>query len=220
MQTRTLGPSGPTVSALGLGCMGMSEFYGAHTDAESIATLQRALERGVTFLDTADIYGPYTNEELVGRALRGPARRSRSRHQVRLRARCRRPGGARRRRQSAARARGLRGEPAAPAGRAHRSVLPASRRPQRADRGHRGRHGAAGARRQGAPPRALGGFARRRSSAPTRVHPITALQSEYSLWTRDPEDGVLRGLRAARHRLRAVQPARPRLSDRRHQEPR
>src|ERR1700731_3460630 len=71
MQTRTLGRNGPTVSALGLGCMGMSEYYGAHNDSESIATLHRALERGVNFLDTADIYGPYTNEELVGRALRG-----------------------------------------------------------------------------------------------------------------------------------------------------
>jgi aryl-alcohol dehydrogenase-like predicted oxidoreductase len=71
MQTRTLGRNGPTVSALGLGCMGMSEYYGAHNDSESIATLHHALERGVTFLDTADMYGPYTNEELVGRALRG-----------------------------------------------------------------------------------------------------------------------------------------------------
>ena len=71
MQTRKLGRNGPTVSALGLGCMGMSEFYGAHSDAESIATLQHALERGVNFLDTADAYGPYTNEELVGRALQG-----------------------------------------------------------------------------------------------------------------------------------------------------
>ena len=71
MQTRTLGPDGPEVSALGLGCMGMSEFYGAHDDAESIATIHRALELGVNFLDTADVYGPYTNEELLGRALAG-----------------------------------------------------------------------------------------------------------------------------------------------------
>ncbi len=71
MQTRKLGRHGPTVSALGLGCMGMSEFYGAHSDAESIATLQHALDRGVTLFDTADIYGPYTNEELLGRALKG-----------------------------------------------------------------------------------------------------------------------------------------------------
>ena len=61
MQTRRLGPEGPSVSALGLGCMGMSEFYGAHDDSESLATLQHALDLGVNFLDTADAYGPYTN---------------------------------------------------------------------------------------------------------------------------------------------------------------
>jgi aryl-alcohol dehydrogenase-like predicted oxidoreductase len=71
MQTRVLGRSGPTVSALGLGCMGMSEFYGAGDDAESIATIHRALDLGVNFLDTSDVYGPHTNEELVGRAIAG-----------------------------------------------------------------------------------------------------------------------------------------------------
>ena len=71
MQTRLLGRDGPQVSALGLGCMGMSEFYGARDDAESIATIHHALDRGLTLLDTADIYGPYINEELVGKAIRG-----------------------------------------------------------------------------------------------------------------------------------------------------
>ncbi len=71
MQLRTLGLDGPRVSALGLGCMGMSDFYGGRDDAESIATLHHALDRGVTLLDTADIYGPYTNEELVGKAIKG-----------------------------------------------------------------------------------------------------------------------------------------------------
>jgi aryl-alcohol dehydrogenase-like predicted oxidoreductase len=69
MQTRILGRSGPTVSALGLGCMGMSEFYGASDDNESIATIHRALDLGINFLDTSDVYGPHTNERLVGRAI-------------------------------------------------------------------------------------------------------------------------------------------------------
>jgi aryl-alcohol dehydrogenase-like predicted oxidoreductase len=67
----TLGIEGPQVSQLGLGCMGMSEFYGATDEAESIATVHRALDLGVTFLDTSDAYGPFTNEALVGRAVRG-----------------------------------------------------------------------------------------------------------------------------------------------------
>ncbi|HEU4455354.1 MAG TPA: aldo/keto reductase [Longimicrobium sp.] len=71
MQTRALGGQGLRVSAVGLGCMGMSEFYGEGDEAESVATIHRALELGCTFLDTADMYGPFKNEELVGRAIRG-----------------------------------------------------------------------------------------------------------------------------------------------------
>src|SRR5512140_3202006 len=71
MEQRMLGRQGLRVSARGLGCMGMSEFYGASDEAESIATIHRALELGVTLLDTADMYGPFKNEELLGRALAG-----------------------------------------------------------------------------------------------------------------------------------------------------
>ena len=71
MQTRRLGSEGLAVSAQGLGCMGMSEFYGSADEDEAVATIHRALELGITFLDTADMYGPFTNEQLVGRAIAG-----------------------------------------------------------------------------------------------------------------------------------------------------
>jgi aryl-alcohol dehydrogenase-like predicted oxidoreductase len=71
MNRRPLGKGGPVVSALGLGCMGMSEFYGATDDTESIVTIHRAIDSGIDLLDTADVYGPFTNEELVGKAIKG-----------------------------------------------------------------------------------------------------------------------------------------------------
>jgi aryl-alcohol dehydrogenase-like predicted oxidoreductase len=76
MRTRKLGTQGLEASAIGLGCMGMSEFYGPRDEAESIATLHRAIECGVTLFDTADVYGPYTNEQLLGRALAGRRERA------------------------------------------------------------------------------------------------------------------------------------------------
>ena len=69
MKRRTLGPQGPEVSAIGLGCMGMSAFYGAIDEPEARATIARALELGCNFLDTSDMYGPHTNERLVGEAI-------------------------------------------------------------------------------------------------------------------------------------------------------
>jgi aryl-alcohol dehydrogenase-like predicted oxidoreductase len=71
VESRNLGDEGLVVSELGLGCMGMSEFYGTGDEDESVATIRRALELGITFLDTADMYGPFTNEKLVGRAIEG-----------------------------------------------------------------------------------------------------------------------------------------------------
>ena len=70
MEQRKLGTQGLSVPAVGLGCMGMSDFYGGADERESVATIHRAIELGVTFLDTADMYGPFKNEELVGRAIR------------------------------------------------------------------------------------------------------------------------------------------------------
>jgi aryl-alcohol dehydrogenase-like predicted oxidoreductase len=190
MKTRTLGLRGPTVSALGLGCMGMSEFYGESDDDESIATIHRALDLGVNFLDTSDVYGPHTNERLVGRAIAD------RRDEVILATKfgiVRDPDDPSRR--------GVNGRPEYV-----RSSCDASL--QRLGLDHIDVYyqhrvdpdtpiedtvGAMAELVQEGKVRYLGlseagPDTLRRANA---VHPITALQTEYSLWTRDPEDEVL-----------------------------
>ena len=190
MQTRTLGSQGLEVSALGLGCMGMSEFYGTADEAESIATIHRALELGVTFLDTADMYGPFTNEELVGRAIAG------RRDEVVLATKFGNVRGEdgsflRHQRQARVRARGVRRLAAAARRRPHRPLLPAPRRPRRPDRGDRRRDGASSCSRARCATSGCPRPRRRRSAARTPCTRSPRCRREYSLWTRDPEDAVL-----------------------------
>ena len=190
MKTRTLGRNGLTVPALGLGCMGMSEFYGARDENESIAAIHRALELGITFLDTADIYGPFTNEELVGRAIRG------KRNQVVLATKfgiVRDPANPL--------ARGINGRPEYV-----RNCCDASLKRLGTDYidlyyQHRVDRNTPIEETVGAMAELVkegkirhiglseaGAQTLRRAS---KVHPIVALQTEYSLWSRDPEDGIL-----------------------------
>ena len=189
MQKRRLGSEGLEVSAQGLGCMGMSEFYGSADEGEAIATIQRALDLGVTFLDTADMYGPFTNEKLVGRAIAG------RRDEVVLATKF---GNQRGEDGSFL---GINGKPDYV-----RAACDASLRrlgvehidlyyPHRVDKTvpieetvgamaelvEQGKVRHLGLSE--ASPETI-----RRAHA---VHPISALQTEYSLWTRDPEDAVL-----------------------------
>ncbi|MDA8357530.1 MAG: aldo/keto reductase [Actinomycetota bacterium] len=193
MEQRVLGTQGMTVSALGLGCMGMSQSYGAADEDESIATIRRALELGVTFLDTADMYGPFTNERLVGRAIAG------RRDEVVLATKFgneRRPDGS---------WIGVNGKPDYV-----RRCIDASLERLGVDHidlyyqhrvdttvpveetwGAMSELVAAGKVRYLGISEAAPATIRRAHA----THPMTAIQSEYSLFTRDPEDGVLETIR-------------------------
>ena len=183
------------VSRIGLGTMAMSGYYPDpdSSDAESIRTIHRALDLGVTHIDTAEIYGPYTNEELVGRALKG--RRDEVVVATKFGLVSHAGGGPGVLDSSPANIRDRgRGLAQAARHRPHRPLLPAPRRPEDPDRGHRRRPRRAGRRGQGphiglseAGPETI-----RRAHA---VHPLAALQTEYSLWTRDPEADLLPLLR-------------------------
>jgi aryl-alcohol dehydrogenase-like predicted oxidoreductase len=190
MQRRRLGRNGPEVSALGLGCMGMSEFYGAGDDAESIATIHAALDAGLDFLDTADAYGPYTNEELVGRAIKGrrddvvlatkfgfvrdpndPAKRDIDGRPERVREAC----------EASLKRLDVDTIDLYYLHRADARVPIEDTVGAMADLVRAGKVRWIG----------LSEVAPETLARACDVHPVAALQSEYSLWTRDPEDGVL-----------------------------
>lgn len=190
MKTRELGKSGLRVSALGLGCMGMSDFYGQRDDEESLATIHRAIDLGVTLIDTADMYGPFTNEELVGRAVQSCREKVvlatkfgfvRDPNDPKKRSVCGTPEYVRSACDASLRRLGVevidlyyqhRVDPQTPVEETVGAM---------ADLVRQGKVRHLGLSEAG--PQTL-----RRAHA---VHPISALQTEYSLWSRDPEDELL-----------------------------
>ena len=207
MQQRQLGTTGPTVSAIGLGCMGMSGMYGPADRAESIATIHAALDAGITLLDTGDFYGMGHNEMLIGEALRGvPRDRVRCQREVRRTARSRqRLVRLRRAPRGGEELPGLYAAAARP--RPHRHLPAGAARSRCADRGHGRRdrrHGEGAATcATSACPRS----ARRRIRRAAAVHPICDLQIEYSLISRGIEDTHPARLPRTRHRRHGIRRA-------------
>ena len=196
MKTRTLGRNGPVVSALGLGCMGMSAFYGGERDeASSIALIHRALELGVTLLDTADMYGPHTNEQLVGKAIADRRERAflATKFGIRLD-------------PSDPQARGVDGRPEYVQAACEASLVRLGVECIDLYYQHRVDPNVPIEDTVGAMARLVAQgkvrFLGLSEAAPATirrahaVHPITALQTEYSLWSREPEEnGVLATVR-------------------------
>ena len=187
MEQRQLGKSGLKVGALGLGCMGMSEFYGGADEAESIATIHRALDLGVDFLDTADMYGVGRNEELIGRALRGKRAVIATKFGIR-----RGPNGERL---------GISGKPDYVRQQCEASLQRLG--VETIDLYYQHRvdpqtpiEETVGAMKRLVEEGKVRFLGLSEAAVPTlrraaKVHPIAALQTEYSLWSRDPEDEIL-----------------------------